>query len=176
MKIQLLSGLCLLSASLTSCQAEPTTTHYLTPIITGQVLDKYTNQPITKANVLYTGNTYTQTDENGYFRLPAITTSDDVSDSAELSEMDISINKKNYEGKTYSNFGIQRVKVVSISEVPEYIHMGELYLEPLPNNVGIESSYKYEQYIEDMPYCQSNESQKEVNCIPLPDGVNHEDA
>ena len=174
MKIKLLAGLCLLSASLISCQAAPTT-QYLTPIVTGQVLDKYTNQPIPKANILYTGNTYTQTDEDGYFRLPSITTNDEyTADSAELSEMDISINKESYKGKTYSSFGIQRIKIAKVTEVPEYIHIGKVYLEPLPNNVKVENSYKYEEYIEDMSYCQSNESQKEVNCIPLPDGVDHE--
>lgn len=171
----LLFGLCLLSVSFTACQAEPTTEYYLTPIVTGQVLDSRNDQPISNANVLYTSNTYTTTDKEGYFKLSAIISDGHTADSGELSEMDIVINKENYKGKTYSNFGISRIKVVSTSRVPEYIHMGRVYLAPLPSHVKIEDSYKYEEYIEDRTFCQPNESQKDVNCIPVPDGVNRED-
>lgn len=174
MKIQLLAGLYLASVTLTACQAEPTTEYYLTPIVTGQILDSHNNQPIINANVLYTSNTYTTTDKEGYFRLPAITSDGHNADSGELSEMDIVINKENYKGKTYSNFGISRIKVVSAPGVPEYIHMGIVYLTPLPSNVKIEDSYKYEEYIEDIPYCQVNQPQKEVDCIPIPEGMTYD--
>ncbi|WP_201582466.1 hypothetical protein [Psychrobacter immobilis] len=177
MKIQLLSGLCLLSASLTSCQAEPTTTHYLTPIVTGQVLDKTTEQPISDVSIIYTSSASTTTDKDGFFRLPAIeikSSSTDDWESKQLSESDMTVYKKDYKSKDYWNFGLPRIKAERASEVPEYVHMGIIYLDKLPDGVQLEDNYKYNEYIEDMSYCQSNQSQKEVNCIPLPDGVDHE--
>lgn len=177
LKFRFLMGSCSLIILLSACSSETTTLHYLTPIVTGQVLDKTTEQPISDVSIIYTSSASTTTDKDGFFRLPAIeieSSSTDVWESKQLSESDMTVYKKHYKSKDYWNFGLPRIKTKRASEVPEYVHMGIIYLDKLPDGVPLEDNYKYNEYIEDMSYCQSNESQKEVNCIPLPDGVDHE--
>ena len=177
LKFRFLMGSCFLIVLLSACSSETTTLHYLTPIVTGQVLDKTTEQPISDVSIIYTSSASTTTDKDGFFRLPAIeikSSSTDDWESKQLSESDMTVYKKDYKSKDYWNFGLPRIKAKRASEVPEYVHMGIIYLDKLPDGVQLEDNYKYNEYIEDMSYCQSNQSQKEVNCIPLPDGVDHE--
>ncbi|WP_367109673.1 hypothetical protein [uncultured Psychrobacter sp.] len=110
----LLFGLCLLSISLTACQAEPTTEYYLTPIVTGQVLDKDTSEPLDGVTIVYTSKELTETDKSGFFRLPAIkydvSSSPDYWELNQISESSMAVYRENYRRKSYWNFGFQDLK------------------------------------------------------------------
>nr|WP_317198629.1 hypothetical protein [uncultured Psychrobacter sp.] len=176
MKIQSLAGLYSVIALFTACQAEPATKYYLTPIVTGQVLDKNTGKPLGGVTIIYTSKEFVETNKDGFFRLPAIeynvSSSPDYWVLNQLSESSMSVYKETYKRKYYSNFGFPRIKISRSFEVPEYVHIGKIYLERLPT--GISTNDVEDEYIKDMTFCQPNESQKEVNCIPVPNGMTYE--
>ncbi|WP_367108992.1 hypothetical protein [uncultured Psychrobacter sp.] len=176
MKIQSLAGLCLLSISLTACQAEPTTEYYLTPIVTGQVLDKDTSEPLDGVTIIYTSREFVETNKDGFFRLPAIkydvSSSPDYWELNQISESSMAVHRENYRRKSYWNFVFPRLKVSRSFEVPGYVHIGKIYLERLPS--GVSTNDVEDDFIEDMTFCQPNESQKDVNCIPVPEGKTYE--
>lgn len=173
----LLVGLCLLSIPLTACQAEPTTEHYLTPIVTGQVLDKDNNQPLGNVSIIFNSDAFTKTNKDGVFRLPATAFNSSPSTGSSqrnrLAESSMSVSKENYRRKSYWNYGLPRINIQRNFEVPGYVHIGKIYLERLPT--GASTNDVEDDFIENMTFCQPNESQKEVNCVPMPDGVNRED-
>lgn len=166
-----------ISLSVSSCSSESISHYYVTPIITGQVLDKITNKPLSNVSIYENSIHQTQTDINGHFKLSAFkfsyTTSDyDVRSLNEASSGSFSIDKKGYKSTSYNKSGIQRLEVKHASEVPYHIHLGKLFLEPLPE--GINPNNIEDDYVKNMAFCKLNESQKDVNCIPLPDGVTNE--
>lgn len=151
--------------------------YYLTPIVTGQVLDKDTSEPLGGVTIVYTSKELAETDESGFFKLPPIeydvSSSTDYWELNQLSESSMSVYKETYRRKYYSNFDFPRIRISRSSEVPEYIHIGKIYLKRLPTDVS--TNDVEDEFIEDMTFCQPNESQKEVNCIPVPEGVSRED-
>jgi len=164
------------SLCILSCSAGQAIHSYATPIITGQVLDKTTNKPIENASLLQTSADTTMTDHNGYFRLPSYkedyTTSYTGRGINLMTEGGLDLYKEGYRRKFFSNSGFKTLEVKHTSEVPYHIHLGKVFLEPLPEGVDINDVE--DEYIDDMTFCQPNESQKEVNCMPLPDGVTNE--
>ena len=70
-KIIGLSALLISSISLSSCSAGQDIHGYASPIITGQVLDNITNQPLSNVSIYENSIHQTQTDINGHFKLPA---------------------------------------------------------------------------------------------------------
>ena len=166
-----------ISLSVSSCSSKPVSHYYVTPIITGQVLDNITNQPLSNVSIYENSIHQTQTDINGHFKLPAFkfsyTTSDyDVRSLNEASSGSFSIGKEGYKGISYNKSGIKKLEVKYTSEVPYHIHLGKVFLEPLPE--GVDMNDIEDEYIDDMTFCQPNDSQKDVNCMPLPDGVTNE--
>lgn len=164
------------SLCILSCSSGQDIHSYATPIITGQVLDKTTNKPIENASLLQTSADTTMTDHNGYFRLPSYkedyTTSYTGRGINLMTEGGLDLYKEGYRRKVFSNSGFKTLEVKHTSEVPYHIHLGKVFLEPLPEGVDINDVE--DEYIDDMTFCQPNESQKDVNCMPLPDGVTNE--
>lgn len=151
---------------LISCQSEPIKTYYLTPYVTGTVLDKNTDKPIANVDVIYSSNFYTITNKKGHFELPAISVQSDKINAWEAEQEangNFYVNKEGYISKSYWSSGLPKIKSRDSYELPEYINIGNVYLEKQPVDNHIES-----QIIEEMTFCQPHESQKEVNCIPKP--------
>lgn len=168
-----LIGTCI-SLGLLSCSSEPIGYYYSTPIVTGQVLDKRTLQPIENASISQTTADEAVTDSNGYFKLPSYKFSYDISIPNSMDTGSFSIYKEGYRRKSYWNFGLDALEVKHTSEVPYHIHLGTVYLEPLPKNMYNKDDYIESDYVEEINFCNPNKSQKEVNCMPLPDGVDYE--
>ena len=171
----ILIGTCI-SLGLLSCSSGPIGHYYSTPIVTGQVLDKRTLQPIENASISQTTRAEAVTDSNGYFKLPSYkfsyAASDfDVSTLNFMGTGSFYIYKEGYREQSYWNFGLDTLEIKHTSEVPYHIHLGTVYLEPLPKNAGIDNINIDDDYIKEMNFCKPNESQKEVSCMPLPDGV-----
>ena len=164
-------GTCI-SLGLLSCSSGPIGHYYSTPIITGQVLDKRTLQPIENASISQTTIAEAVTDSDGYFKLPSYKFSYDISTPNSMDTGSFSIYKEGYRRQSYWNFGLERREIKHTSEVPDHIHLGTVYLEPLPKNTAIDN--KDYDYIKEINFCKSKDSQKEVNCMPLPDGVTDE--
>jgi hypothetical protein len=164
------------SLGLLSCSAGQDIYGYASPIITGQVLDKTTNKPIENVSLLQTSADTTMTDHNGYFRLPSYkedyTTSDTGRGINLMTEGGFDLYKEGYRRKVFSNSGFKFLEVKYTEEVPYHIHLGKVFLEPLPE--GVDMNDIEDEYIDDMTFCQPNDSQKDVNCMPLPDGVTNE--
>ncbi|MGP5211412.1 hypothetical protein ACTXJ5_11550 [Psychrobacter alimentarius] len=162
-----------ISLSLLSCSSEPIGYYYSTPIVTGQVLDKRTLQPIENASISQTTRAEAVTDSDGYFKLPSYKFSYDISTPNSMDTGSFYIYKEGYKEKDYWNFGLDALEIKHTSEVPYHIHLGTVYLEPLPKNIN-KDDYIESNYIKEINFCNPNESQKEVNCMPLPDGVDYE--
>ena len=177
-KLRLYNVIVLFALTTISCShQESTTDYYVTPIITGQVLDKTTNQPIENVAISQTTETEATTDNNGYFKLPAFkfsyTDSEyDVETLNLIGDGSFYLYKEGYKRKDFWNFGLKTLEVKHVSEVPYHIHLGKVYLDPLPAGISINDVEN--DYIKKMPFCQPNESQREVNCLPLPDGITDE--
>lgn len=176
-KVICLSALLISSISLLSCSSGQDIHSYTSPIITGQVLDKTTDEPLSNVSIYENSIHQTKTDVNGYFKLPAFkfsyTTSDyDVRSLNEASSGSFSIGKKGYKGIIYNKSGIKKLEVKHAPEVPYHIHLGKVFLEPLPE--GVDMNDIEDEYVAKMIFCQPNESQKDVNCMPLPDGFTNE--
>lgn len=89
-----------------------------------------------------------------------------------MTEGDLNLYKEGYRRKVFSNSGFKDLEVKYTEEVPYHIHLGKVFLEPLPK--GVDMNDIEDDYIDDMTFCQPDESQKNVNCMPLPDGVTNE--
>lgn len=174
----ILIGTCI-SLGLLSCSSGPIGHYYSTPIVTGQVLDKRTLQPIENASISQTTRAEAVTDSDGYFKLPSYkfsyAPSDfDVSTPNSMATGSFSIYKEGYREQSYWNFGLERREIKHTSEIPDHIHLGTVYLEPLPKNMYNKDDYIESDYVKEINFCNPNESQKEVSCMPLPDGVDYE--
>lgn len=166
-----------LALGLLSCSSEKPVTHdYASPIITGQVLNKITHEPIANVSISQTSKDGATTDHDGYFKLPAYKVTYTASDNGRglqlMSEGSFLYYKEGYKRKYYWNSGLKFLEIKHTEEVPYHIHLGKVFLEPLPEGVGINDVE--DDVVENMTFCKPRESQKEVNCMPLPDGVTNE--
>lgn len=142
---------------------------YATPQITGQVIDKQTNQPIEGVNTGINNQAYDTTDTQGRFTVPPVTYEYTVKAPNHKEVMSrggssFSISKSGYEIKSYANGGSASIPRPYTEK--SYVDMGKIYLMPVP--VGKEREYKT--YYLTVNYCKPTESQREVDCIPVPKG------
>ena len=157
-------------ASLTGCQKKVI---YATPQITGQVIDKQTNLPIEGVNTGITNQASDTTDKQGRFTVPPITYEYTVISPNHRQVMSMggarfSIGKSGYELKSYANGGLAFIPKPYTEK--SYVDMGQVYLIPVP--VGQER--KYRTHYSTLNFCKPTESQKEVDCIPVPEGKTYE--
>ncbi len=156
--------------SLTGCQKKVI---YVTPQITGQVIDKQTNKPIQEAEVFISNKASDSTDNKGRFTVPFITSEYTFNEPSYQERRSrrgsgLTIYKSGYEIKSYANGGLPFT--TSADGQKRYVNMGQVYLMPVP--VGKERDYK--NYYLTVGYCQPNQSQKEFDCIPVPEGKTYE--
>lgn len=161
-----LSALLISLASLTGCQKKVI---YVTPQITGQVIDKQTNKPIEGVKTIINRQALDFTDKQGQFTVPFTTVEYTVSEPNYRKTMSrgnssFMIYKSGYEIKSYRNGGLSFTS--SADGQKRYVNMGQVYLEPVP--VGKEG--KHETHYSTLDYCKPTQSQKEVDCMPVPRG------
>lgn len=158
-------------ASLTGCQKKVI---YATPQIAGQVIDKQTNQPIEGVNAGINNKASDTTDEQGRFTVPSSTYEYTINEPNHREVMSrgsssFSISKLGYETKSYANGGLASIPKPYTEK--RYINMGKIYLMPVP--VGQEGKYKT--HYSTLGYCKPTQSQKEVDCILVPEGKTYEE-
>ena len=146
---------------------------YATPQITGQVIDKQTNQPIEGVKTVLSSNAIDFTDAQGRFTVPPVTYEYTVKAPSHKKVMSrggssFMIYKPGYEIKSYANGGLASIPRAYTEK--GYVDMGKVYLMPVP--VGKEGDYKT--YYLTLNYCKPNQSQREVDCIPVPKGKTYE--
>ena len=168
--ITYMTALLISVVSLTGCQAKVA---YLTPQITGQVIDKKTNLPIANAKTVIGGNAFDMTDKQGFFNVPSfeveyVAGEPSYSERNSIGGTSFRESKSGYEYKSYANGGLAFVTIPDGQK--RYVNMGKIYLMPVP--VGREGEYKT--HYSTLGYCKPTESQKEVDCIPVPEGKTYE--
>ena len=146
---------------------------YATSEISGQIIDKKTNLPIKGVNVGISNNVSDITDKQGYFTVPPITyeyvlSSPNHRKVMSLGNASFSVAKLGYEIKSYRNGGLAFVP--KPYDEKNYINMGKVYLMPVP--VGTEREHMT--HYSTLHFCKPNQSQKQVNCIPVPEGKTYE--
>ncbi len=159
--------LLILLVSITGCQKKVI---YITPQITGQVIDKQTNRPIEGVKTVIGGPALDYTNEQGRFSVPPITSEYIFNKPNHRLTMakggaSFTIYKSGYEIKSYANGGLSFIPNKPYTE-KIYVNMGKVYLNPVP--VGKEG--EYETYYLTLDFCKPDESQREVDCIPVPEG------
>ena len=169
-KIAYLSVLLFSSISTLGCQKKVI---YVTPQITGQVIDKHTNKPIQGAEVFISNKASDSTDNKGRFTVPFITSEYTFNEPSYQERRSrrgsgLTIYKSGYEIKSYANGGLPFT--TSADGQKRYVDMGKVYLVPVP--VGKEGDYKT--HYSTLNYCKPTESQREVDCIPVPEGKTYE--
>lgn len=169
-KIAYLSVLLFSSISTLGCQKKVI---YVTPQITGQVINKQTNQPIEGVKTVINSQALDYTDKQGRFTVPFTTVEYTVNEpsyqkSRSRRGASLAIFKEGYEYKSYTNGGLPFT--TSADGQKRYVDMGKIYLMPV--TIGKEGEYKSE-YLT-LGYCKPTQSQREVDCIPVPDGKTYE--
>ena len=169
-KIAYLSVLLFSSISTLGCQKKVI---YVTPQITGQVINKQTNQPIEGVKTVINSQALDYTDKQGRFTVPFTTVEYTVNEpsyqkSRSRRGASLAIFKEGYEYKSYTNGGLPFT--TSADGQKRYVDMGKVYLVPVP--VGKEGDYKT--HYSTLNYCKPTESQREVDCIPVPEGKTYE--
>ena len=162
---------------LTACEAKVA---YMTPQIEGQVIDRRTSEPVSNVKVILTSKDFDVTDNDGKFLIPQIEyhyrvfppKSYDYSDYSGAALIFI---KDNYKDKSYTLGNLPSTNTAQDQEsynvdIKRYINMGKVYLTPADPNI-LEMQEEIISYTLD--YCQPNQSQKEVECIPVPKAMTH---
>ena len=169
-KIVCLSVLLFSSISLLGCQRKVI---YATSQITGQIIDKQTNMPIEGVKTIINSQALDFTDKQGRFTVPPVTyeytaNASDYREVVSRRGSSFDIYKSGYEIKSYANGGLASIPRAYTEK--GYIDMGQVYLNPVP--VGQEG--EYETYYLTLNFCKPTQSQKEVDCIPVPEGKTYE--
>lgn len=159
---------------LTACEAKVA---YMTPQIEGQVIDRKTSEPVSNVKVILTSKDFDVTDNEGKFLIPQIEYHYRVfpPKSYDYSGAALIFIKDNYKDKSYTLGNLPSTNAAQDQEsynvdIKRYIHMGKVYLIPADPNI-LEMQ---EEIISDtLDYCPPNQSQKEVECIPVPKGMTH---
>lgn len=160
---------------LSACLTPATTEYYVTPALSGQLLDKSTQQPIANVSVYLTDEFQTISNANGQFNLPPMVVSDDMNSRRDKEQLqriyqfaDVMIEGDGYQRRLFNVDGIPLPVSELDTKTPVTINIGNVYLSPLS-----EGEHVYDrvyQYTKTMSFCQPNESQLEVACIPVPKG------
>ncbi|MGE6796888.1 hypothetical protein [Psychrobacter okhotskensis] len=169
-KTSYLSILLFLTISTLGCQKKLV---YVAPQITGQVIDKQTNQPIEGVKTVINRQALDYTDKQGRFTVPFTTVEytfnePSYQESRSRRGASLAIFKEGYEYKSYTNGGL--AFTTSADSQKRYVNMGKIYLMPVP--AGKEAEYKTE-YLT-VGYCKPTQSQREVDCIPVTEGKKYE--
>lgn len=170
MKLLLLTTLFIAATGLAGCQNK---VMHIGLQITGQVLDKRTNQPIEGVKTVLSSNAFDLTDAQGRFTVPFVTIKHAVNEPSYQQRQSglnssFTIFKSGYEIKSYRNGGL--AFTTSPDGQKRYVDMGQVYLMPVP--VGKER--KYRTHYSTLNFCKPTESQKEFDCIPVPEGKTYE--
>ncbi len=167
--------------SLSACLTPVITDYYVTPALSGQLLDSETKHPIVNMNVYLTDEFQTNSDSEGKFNLPAMVVSDDMNKRRSKDNLmqiyqyaDVMIEGDGYQRLLLNIDGIALPTPTFDTNNPVSIDMGRVYLTPLAEGEHVYDSVY--QYVETITYCKPNESQKKVNCIPVPEGKTYEQA
>lgn len=164
-----------LTVPLSACLILEPTDYYVTPALSGQLLDSETQQPVTDVSIYLTDEHQTTSDSTGKFTLPPMVVSDDKRHRRNREQLqfiyeyaDIMIEGDGYQRRLFNVDGIALLTPALDINTPVSINMGSVYLTPLA-----EGEHVYDrvyQYTKTMRYCKPTESQKEVDCIPVPEG------
>lgn len=165
-----LPALLLSIISLLGCQSKVI---YVTPQITGQVINKQTNKPIEGVKTIINRQALDYTDKQGRFTVPFTTMEYTVNEpsyqkSISMRGASFDFYKLGYEIKSYTNGGL--AFTTSPDGQKSYVDMGKVYLMPVP--VGMEGNN--ETHYLTLGYCKPTQSQREVDCIPVPEGKTYE--
>ena len=175
-KVRLFSVFWLTALVTTSCTAQEPEVLYVTPSIKGQLIDKLTEKPLGNITVYLTDDIKDTSDDTGHFELQSMQriNSDEISADyfkAIAKDASVMIDTQGYQRRLFALDGMAQFKGNDL-KTPVTIDLGDIYLKPLP--AGIHRYGTVFEYIENMPYCQPNESQKEVDCILAPEGKTYE--
>ena len=146
---------------------------YATSEISGQIIDKKTNLPIKGVNVGISNNASDITDKQGYFTVPPITYNyvfiePHYREVISRANSSFFISKDGYEVKSYTIGGLAFVAGTYYKK--NHIDIGKIYLMPVP--VGTEREHMT--HYSTLHFCKPNQSQEEVDCIPVPEGKTYE--
>lgn len=160
----------------TSCTAQEPEVLYVTPSIKGQLIDRQTDQPLSNITVYLTDDIQGTSDDKGRFELPVMQKIDTDEMGADyfkaiVKDANIMIDTQGYQQRLFAIDGIVPSKSTDLKTLVT-IDMGNIYLTPLTD--GIHRYGTVFEYVDSMPYCKPTESQKEVNCIPVPEGKSYE--
>lgn len=172
----LFSLVCLTALITTSCTAQEPKVLYVTPSIKGQLIDRKTDQPLSNIKVYLTDDIQSTSDATGHFELPAMQNIDTDEMGADYfkaiaKDASVMIDTQGYQRRLFAINGIAQPKSTDLKTAVT-VDMGNVYLKPLHNDM-----HRYGtvfEYIDSMSYCKPTESQKEVNCIPVPEGRTYE--
>ena len=175
-KVRLFSIFWLTALVTSSCTAQEPEAFYVTPSIKGQLIDSQTDQPLSNITVYLTDDIQGISDNTGRFELHSMQkiNSDEISTDdfkAIAEEASIMIDTQGYQRRLFATDGMAKSADNNL-KTPVIIDMGNIYLKPLPD--GLHRYAIVFEYIATMPYCQPSQSQREVDCIPVPQGKTYE--
>ena len=174
-KVRLFSIFWLTALTASYCTAQEPEAFYVTPSIKGQLIDSQTDQPLSNITVYLTVDIQGISDNTGRFELHSMQKidSDNMGKGyfkALAEEASIMIDTQGYQRRLFAIDGMAKSEDDNLKS-PMIIDMGNIYLKPLPD--GLHRYGIIFEYIETMPYCQPSQSQKEVECIPVPKALTH---
>ena len=133
---KLVAFISILTLPLNACLTPVPTNYYVTPALSGQLLDGKTNQPVVNMSIYLTDEYQTNSDITGKFNLPPMIVSDDMNERRDKEQLnriyqyaDIMI-----EGDGYQRILLNIDGIASPSfdmSNPVSIDIGKVYLTPL---------------------------------------------
>lgn len=160
---------------LTACEAK---VDYMTPQIKGQVVDRSTGKPINDVKVILTSRNSDITDNGGNFLIPQIEYNYRIfppknHDYSDYSGATLIFTKDNYKDKYYPLGNLPTTNAAQDQEsynisIKRYVHMGKVYLTPVNSSI---TEVQEEIISDSLDYCHPGQSQKDIECIPLPKGM-----
>ncbi|MGP4118914.1 hypothetical protein ACT3N8_03715 [Psychrobacter aquimaris] len=175
-KVRLFSIFWLTALTASSCTAQEPEVFFVTPSIKGQLIDRQTDQPLSNITVYLTDDIQGTSDDTGRFELHSMQKIDSDNMGTDYfkaiaEEASIMIDTQGYQRRLFATDGMAKSADNNL-KTPVIIDMGNIYLKPLPD--GLHRYGTVFEYIATMPYCQPNQSQKKVDCIPVPQGKTYE--
>lgn len=164
----------ILMLPLVTC-SKPPTEYHVTPTLSGQFVDSQTEQPIANVTVYLTDEYQTSSDSTGNFTLPAMVSYGVRKRNKDYFERiyqyaDVMVEVDGYQRKLFNVDGLALPTPDFDMTTTAAIEMGKVYLTPLPE--GEQVYGKVYEYIATMSYCKPNESQRQVDCLPVTSSQN----
>lgn len=159
---------------LSACLTPPTEYH-VTPALSGQFVDSQTEQPIANFTVYLTDEYQTNSDDKGNFTLPAMVSYGVRKRNKDYLKRiyqyaDVMVEVDGYQRRLFNVDGLALPNPAFDITTPTAIEMGTVYLNPLPKGEHVYS--KVYECIATMHYCEPNESQRQVDCLPVTSSQN----